>query len=252
MHHCTACGTEFVQARDRCSDCDGPIVEGPSPRFSAPAPRKARRQAPPAAPQPVATSLAYDGPRPELPPTGLRHCRGCHAEFVGSMIDCGDCGAPLFPGESPRFDDRDLTSSEAGTGLSEDDFVPLRRINNGWHADMLCSVLADAGIATVMHTARGRRMRAPGMEPMGPAPAENEAVEIQVFPEHLDEAGVILDEAEETQDEEALVQPTDGLGTKCAGADCAPPPTETAMSPLAMLLAGVVLVVGLAAVLLYR
>ena len=248
MHHCTECGAEFVAPRAQCSDCGGPIAAGPSPRFAAPT----KRAKPVTAPAPVvapATPPVFDGPRPALPPSGLRHCRACHAEFDGALIDCSDCGAPLFPGGSPRFEAPGARAPEGGD-LSADDFVPLRRIENGWHADVLCSLLADAGIATMMVTDRGRRMRAPGLDPMGPAPAENESVEILVFPELIDEAGGILDEAEERHADDEIVVPVDGPGAGC-GTECAPPPAA-GTSPVVFVLGGLVVLVGLAAALLFR
>ena len=36
MVHCTECEAEFSVARERCSDCGGAIVDGPSPRFEKP------------------------------------------------------------------------------------------------------------------------------------------------------------------------------------------------------------------------
>ena len=251
MHHCADCGAEFMVARDACSDCGGAIVAGPSPRFAAATPRARATPSAPAIVDPPA-AVVFAGPRPELPPSGLRHCRACHAEFDSTLLDCSDCGAPLFPGGSPRFE-TDTASSADQDSLSPEEFTPLRRIDNGWQADMLCSVLADAGIATLMLTARGRRMRAPGLEPMGPAPAENESVEILVFPELLDEARGILDEAQDEQSaDEEIIVPTDGPGAGCGPAceTAAAPPQQT--SPVVFLLAGLVVVVGVAAALLFR
>ena len=247
MYHCTKCGTEFVAERPECSDCGGAIAAGPSPRF-APAARPATPVTPPPA---LVAAPVYNGPRPTLPLTGLRHCRECHAEFDSGLVDCSDCGAPLFPGDSPRFDPA-ASPTTPDDDLAADDFVPLRRIDNGWQADMLCSVLADAGIATMIVTGRGRRMRAPGLDPMGPAPAENEAVEILVFPELLDEAGTILDEAQEAHAGDEITVPTDGPGAGC-GSDCAadaPPDART--SPVVFVLGGLVVLLALAAALLFR
>lgn len=252
MFHCTTCGTEFVAARDACSDCGGAVVAGDSPRYAKTPARSARPPAPPAeAPAPRA---AHDGPRPELPPSGLRHCASCGAEFAGSVVDCSDCGEPLHPGPSPRFDGADDTADRGAPGdLSAEDFVPLATIPNGWQADTFCGVLGEAGIATMMATARGRRMRAPGLEPIGPAPAENETVEILVFPEMLDEARVILAEAmEQHPDSEPFEQPRDGAGTQC-GVNCEHVAEPEAGHPvLALALAGIVVVLGIAAVVLFH
>jgi hypothetical protein len=179
LRHCPRCQSEFAAERVECSDCGGPLADGPSPRFE---PRSVEPDdVPPAAGAPdggVACPSA-------LPPFGRRHCPSCTAEFETDRITCADCGTALVPGPSPSFE-----PAADDAPLELDDFVALVALRNGEAADALGDVLADAGIATVVTGSAGIRMHAPGHAPMGPL--STGTVDLGVFPEDIERASEML------------------------------------------------------------
>ncbi len=153
--------------------------------------------APTPAPPPVART-----PPPPLPTSDVRHCPTCGSEFTGSRVVCSDCATTLVDGPSPRFDPDAATED---TPLSDTDFVPLATLSDGQAADVLCHLLADAGVATITMGRSGKRLHAPGHEAIGPVTTGG-SVEVRVFPEDLARAGDVI---ADWSDQDAILERLD-------------------------------------------
>ena len=134
-----------------------------------------------------------------------KHCPDCRNEFVASVEQCSDCGAPLKQGELPRGGSPEPEHEDAGYDVPEHGIPPepveppdtLVATLPGEDAERVARAMALERITSLLDCDGAQELRGPN-EPPKPAIARRKPVAIYVSHSRAEEAREIIDSLTDT------------------------------------------------------